>query len=257
MNKYEIYDKLNKGIKDIENVNNQIAMIELAIYQKSIVNLKEAKINEVKELFKQQALFYNQKIEQYKNEIDKIIQEYDKEMERIIRAYNSLYITVFKIKQSSLDNQKIAVANIVTLSEKRQVEELEDEQVQIIKRKMLACAEKKLNYAVIIEECEARLRWCTENIQKDINEVFINNIYQLQPYQDNIIIKIRRLFSNTIFGKSNYKKFIKNYEEENFRNIRLKNSSKILDINATLRGIIKQTEEMREKISEKYNKKVV
>lgn len=77
-----------------------------------------------------------------------------------------------------------------------------------------ACAQKKLNYAVIIDECKARIKWCIENVQADINEIFMNNIYQLQIYEDNIFTKIKRIIFNKILGKSKFKRFLENYENE-------------------------------------------
>lgn len=113
-----------------------------------------------------------------------------------------------------------------------------------------------MNYAVIIEECKARIKWCIEDALNNIDEIFKNNIYQLQIYDENIINKIKRNFFNIIFGKSSYKKFVDNYEIEYLKDIKQKNNAKILDITSTIKGIIKQMEETKKQISLKYKEKM-
>ena len=256
MEENQIFEKLNENLYNLDNVENEISMIELAIYQKSLEDLKKTKKEELREFFEQKAKFYNQKIENYNYEINNNIEKYQIEIDKIINTYNNLYVNVFKIMESAINNQKIAIANIVTLTERIQKEDLKDEEIEKIRNTIIACAEKKLNYAVIIDECKARIKWCIEDALNNINEIFQNNIYQLQIYDENIINKIKRNFFNIIFGKSSYKKFIENYEFEYLKNIKQKNNSKILDITSTIKAIIKQMEETKKQISLKYKEKM-
>ena len=256
MDEIQIFEKLNENMQNLENVENEISMLQLAIYQKSIEKLKDCKMNEIREFFEQQSRFYNQKSEKYEYEIEKNINKYREQLEKLINAYDNVYVNVFRIMQNAVDNQKIALANIVTLTEKLQKEKLTNEETQKIKNTIIACAQKKLNYAVIIEECKARIKWCIENVQADINEVFINNIYQLQIYEDNIFTKIKRIIFNKISGKSKFKRFLENYENEYIKDIKSKNTSKVLDIISTLKGIMKQMEEVKKQISIKYKQMI-
>lgn len=256
MEKNQIFEKLNENLYDLENVENEISMVELAIYQKSIEELENLKLKELREFFEQQARFYNQKSEKYKDEIDKNIEKYKSQIEKLVNVYDNLHVKVFKIMQNAMDNQKIAIANIVTLTGRLQDEELSDEEIKRIQNNIIACAQKKLNYAVIIDECKARIKWCIENVQKDINEVFKNNIYQLQIYEDNIFTKIRRMIFNKISGRSKFKRFLQNYENEYIKDIKSKNNLKVLDVVSTLRGIMKQMEEVKKQISIKYQQMI-
>lgn len=256
MDKIQIFEKLNENMQNLENVENEISMLQLAIYQKSIEKLKDCKMNEIREFFEQQSRFYNQKSEKYEYEIEKNINNYKEQLEKLINAYDNVYVNIFKIMQNAMDNQKIALANIVTLTEKLQKEKLTNEETQKIKNTIIACAQKKLNYSVIIEECRARIKWCIENVQADINEVFINNIYQLQIYEDNIFTRIKRIIFNKISGKSKFKRFLENYENEYIKDIKSKNSSRILDVISTLKGIMKQMEEVKKQISIKYKQMI-
>lgn len=213
-------------------------------------------MNEIREFFEQQSKFYNQKSEKYEYEIEKNINKYKEQLEKLINVYDNLYVNIFKIMQNAMNNQKIAIANIVTLTERLQKEKNTDEEIQKMQNTILACAQKKFNYAVIIDECKARIKWCIENVQADINEVFINNIYQLQIYEDNIFTKIKRIIFNKISGKSKFKRFLENYENEYIKDIKAKNSSKVLDIVSTLNGIMKQMEKVKEQISIKYKQMI-
>jgi uncharacterized protein YeaO (DUF488 family) len=256
MNKIQIFEKLNENMQNLENTENEISMLQLAIYQKNIEKLKERKVNEIREFFEQQSIFYNQKSEKYEYEIEKNINKYKEQLEKLINAYNDLYVNIFKIMQNAMNNQKIAIANIVTLTERLQNEKFNDEEMQKIKNTIIACAQKKLNYAVIIDECNARIKWCIENVQADINEVFINNAYQLQIYEDNLFIKIKRIILNKISGKSKFKRFLENYENEYMKDIKTKNVLKVLNVVSTSKGIMKQMEEVKEQISIKYKKMI-
>ena len=256
MDEIQILEKLNENMQNLENVENEISMLQLAIYQKNTEKLKECKLNEIRGFFEQQSRFYNQKSEKYEVEIEKNINKYKEQLEKLIYVYDNLYINIFKIMQNAMNNQKIAIANIVTLTEKLKEKTHNDEEIQEIKNMIMACAQKKLDYAVMIEECKARMKWCIENVQTDINEVFINNIYQLQIYEDDIFTKIKRMIFNKISGKSKFKRFLENYENEYIKDIKIKNTSKILDVISILKGIMKQMEKVKEQISVKYQKMI-
>ena len=253
MEKNQILERLSRNLYTLNDVENEISMIELAIYQKSLEDLKNKKINEIKETFKQKAKFYNQKIEKYDGEINNSIEKIQIEMDKLINLYDNLYINVFKIMANAINNQKIAIANIVTLTEMLYKEGLNEEKTR---NNIIACAEEKLNYAVIIEECNARIKWCATEALSAVNEIFQNDANKLQVYNENIFNKIKRNLFNIFAGKSGYKKFVEDYEFEYLKNIKPKIKSKILDVNATLKGIKIQMEETQKQISVKYKERI-
>lgn len=142
MDEIQILEKLNENMQNLENVENEISMLQLAIYQKNIEKLKECKLNEIREFFEQQLRFYNQKSEKYEVEIEKNINKYKEQLEKLIYVYDNLYINIFKIMQNAMNNQKIAIANIVTLTEKLKEKTHNDEEIQEIKNMIMACAQK-------------------------------------------------------------------------------------------------------------------
>lgn len=256
MEKVQLFEKLNENIQNLEDIENEISMLQLATYQKNIEKLKECKIDEIKELFEQNSRFYNQKSERYRIEIEKNINDYKEQLENLINVYDNLYVNTFRIMQNAINNQKITMANIVILTERLQKGNLTEEEIQKTKNNVIACAQKKLNYAVIIDECKARINWCIENVQIDINEVFKNNIYQLQIYEENIFTKIRKLISNKISGRNKFRKFLEDYKNEDIKNLRIKNALKVLDVVSVLKGVIRQMEEVKEQISVQYKQMI-
>lgn len=256
MNINEVFEKINENLYDLENIENKIAMVELSIYQKSINNLKDLKLREIETFFDNQAKIYNQKSVNFRNKIDNKIEKYEKQIERLISAYDNLYLTTFKIMRNAINNQKIAVANVVTLTESLQKKSDDENEIKRIKNIIIACIEKKLNYAVIIDECEARVKWCAQNFQEDINSIFTINNNELQEYDNSIMNKIKLMFLNKIFGKNNYNKFIENFEVEYLQNIKLKNDIKIFDINILTKGVTKQMRETKNQIALKYEETV-
>lgn len=251
MDEIQRLKELNENIQDIGNIENEITMVQLAIYQKNIEKLKDFKMLKIREYFEQQIKFYNQKIVKYENEIENNINKYKGQLERLINIYDKLYVNIFSIMQESMNNQKIAVANIVTLKEKLNREKFEEEEEKNIKNIIMACAQKKLDYSVIIDECKARIKWCIENVQADINEIFVNKTNQLQLYHDNVFTKLKIKIFSKILGKNKFKSFLENYQNE-YNDIRTKNNIKIVDLISTLEGIIKQMDEVKKQISINY-----
>ena len=107
-----------------------------------------------------------------------------------------------------------------------------------------------------LENVENEISMLQLAIYQKNNEVFINNIYQLQIYEDNVFTKIKRIIFNKISGKSKFKRFLENYENEYIKDIKIKNTSKILDVISILKGIMKQMEKVKEQISVKYQKMI-
>ena len=68
--KIKLFEKLSENIQNLECIENEIAMLQLAINQKNVENLKEDKMNEIKEFFNQQMRIYKQNNEKYREDIE-------------------------------------------------------------------------------------------------------------------------------------------------------------------------------------------
>lgn len=252
MDKIQILKELDENVKNMEKINDELSMLNFAIYQKGAEKLKEEKIQNMKNFFNNEAKRYSLNSDKFKDEIQLNVNKYEEQINKLITAYDDMYLNVFKIMQGAINNQKIAIANIVTEIDKRDNNE-DIDKAENINNIIIACVQKKLNYAVIIDECYARLNWCIDELQKDLNEIFINNTVQLQVYNENVVVKLRNIIVNKIFGKGKYKKFLLNYENEYLTHIKEKNNLKIMNIVATSIGVSKQMENVTEQILQNYN----
>lgn len=252
MDKIQILKELDENVKNMEKINDELSMLNFAIYQKGAEKLKEEKIQNIKNFFNNEAKRYSLNSDKFKDEIQLNVNKYEEQINKLITAYDDMYLNVFKIMQGAINNQKIAIANIVTEIDKRDNNE-DIDKAENINNIIIACVQKKLNYAVIIDECYARLNWCIDELQKDLNEIFINNTVQLQAYNENVVVKLRNIIVNKIFGKGKYKKFLLNYENEYLTHIKEKNNLKIMNIVATSIGVSKQMENVTEQILQNYN----
>lgn len=252
MDKIQILKELDENVKNMEKINDELSMLNFAIYQKGAEKLKEEKIQNIKNFFNNEAKRYSLNSDKFKDEIQLNVNKYEEQINKLITAYDDMYLNVFKIMQGAINNQKIAIANIVIEIDKRDNNE-DINKAENINNIIIACVQKKLNYAVIIDECYARLNWCIDELQKDLNEIFINNTVQLQAYNENVVVKLRNIIVNKIFGKGKYKKFLLNYENEYLTHIKEKNNLKIMNIVATSIGVSKQMENVTEQILQNYN----
>lgn len=256
MDRNEICGKICDNIKEIDETEKELCMAEFAIYEKNIEELKSKKLKELDEFFNSQAKFYSQDTAKFEKEIETNKIQYEKSMEKIVSAYNNLFINVFRNMQIAMSNQKIAVGNIINLVNQRDAEEKSIEEKNEIEKVILACAKKKLNYSVIVDECLERSKWCAENLEIDINDVFKNDFFGLEVYKENIFTKLRRLFFNKFSGKKKYKELIENYRKESLDRIKKNCELKIIEVCATLQGVTKQIEQTKKEISRIYSEDV-
>lgn len=252
----QMLKELNENMQKLRNIENEINMLELALYQKNMEEIKEKKITEITKFFERQSKFYNQKTEKYKKDIENNIEKYNIQIEKLILIYDKIYMESLRLKQNAIDNGKIAIANIVTLEEKIKSNNITEQEENVIKKTIIACAQKKLNYEVIVDECDARIKWCIENSLSDIEEVFKNNMNKMQIYNENIVNKIRRIIFNKFMGKNKYIKFLKSYETEYLEDIKNKNDLKILDLAYVLKAIEKQMKIANKQIANEYTKMI-
>ncbi len=256
MDKEQILIELDENLKSLDDLNKEIFMTLLAIYQKRIEKLKNTNIKEFKHRISQQAEYYSQNISKYNSEIEKYTEEIEKEMDLLVDSYDEIYVNVFQIMQNAINNQKVATANVVTSSDRKSKEELSDEERNNLYNTAIACAQKKLNYAVIENECYYRLKWCIKSIKDDFNNIFVNSSNEIAEYKDNVFTKLRRFIFNKISGKKNFKKFLKNIKDEHINSIIKKNKNRREGLHFILLGIIGQMEITRKNIVEIYEKAV-
>ena len=101
----QMLKELNENMQKLRNIENEINMLELALYQKNVEEIKEKKITEVRKFFERQSKFYNQKTEKYKKDIENNIEKYNMQIEKLILSNN---LTMIVVQHDKIFIDKIA-----------------------------------------------------------------------------------------------------------------------------------------------------
>ena len=144
--------------------------------------------------------------------------------------------------------------NVIQLVENKQNKK--DAELKKINNQIIALLQKKVNYSVIVEECNARLNWCIESFEKDIQEVFENKFYQIELYKGSFFEKLRRKILNIFSGKKKLLEILNNYKKENLKQISDNNDIKVINIISITTGILKQLQNVEEQINSQYNEAI-
>ena len=249
-----LVERLNINIQEFQEIEENIAILKLAIYQDKVRELKEKKEQELKDLIFAQATFYNQNYNDYKKQIDEILNKNDEEFSRLEEAYNEFFIIVFKIMENAILNQNIAIHNILKLKRKYDLPGKEEQEYKKIEKIIRAMIQKKLNYSVIVDECQERLKWAIRNYQNDVLKIF--------NYQGNLglivrqsfIEKIKNKIINRFSGKKKFKIYLKELKSARMNKVKSKNKKRIIKLCAVLKGFQKQIRTLRDDISVEFIK---
>jgi len=175
MDKTQYYIKIDKNINSINAIENDLSTLQYAMYKKSVDSIKQIKLQELKEYLETQCEYFGQKTYSFKDELNQIYEEYEFQMKRITNVYDKMFVDVLKILKNSYNNQKISISNIITIDNQyNNTDFLTPEKIKELNKIKKACAQKKVNYSVIVRECKARINWIIENVQKDLMEIFDN-----------------------------------------------------------------------------------
>ncbi len=254
MDKNQLLIELEKNLKEFNSIEEKKSMITLAIYEKQINELKTQKIQEVQNYLSNQVNFYEQDIKDYKENINLTVKKYTEEIDKLIKSYDYLYIKIFKNRQEAVNNQTMITGNVIQLVENKQNKK--DAELKKINNQIIALLQKKVNYSVIVEECNARLNWCIESFEKDIQEVFENKFYQIELYKGSFFEKLRRKILNIFSGKKKLLEILNNYKKENLKQISDNNDIKVINIISITTGILKQLQNVEEQINSQYNEAI-
>lgn len=250
----KLVERLNVNIHDFQEIEENLAILKLAIYQDKIKELKEKKRKELVDLILSQAIFYNQNLNDYRKQIDEILNKNDEEFLRLEEAYDEFFIIVFRIMENAILNQNIAIHNILKLKRKYDLPGKNDEDYKRIDKIIRAMIQKKLNYSIIVDECQERMKWAIENYQNDVTKIF--------NYQGNLglivrqsfIEKIKNKIINRFSGKKKFKIYLKELKNGRINKIKSKNKRRIINLCAVLRGFQKQVRIVRDDISVEFIK---
>ena len=254
MDKKQLLEELEKNIKDFKMLDEKQSMLQIALYQKTIEQIKTSKLEEVKAYFLSQEDYYHQDTNENVEVIDEIMKEYTKQIEDLVAAYDYLYMSAYKNMEKAINSQITTIGDIVEAWDKKEQNPEEDHQK--FDRQIIALVQKKVNYSVIVEECKARINWCMQNIEADMNEIFENKFFQLDVYKDGFFERLKRKIMNIISGKKRFDEVICRYKQENLKQIQENNYSKIIIVCATAKAVLQQIQSVENQITVQYEQAV-
>lgn len=256
--------RLNNNLEQSAINENSLIKIQIELFDRLRKKVAKEKGQEIKQYFEAKAFFYNQKVQNYDYQISENVNLFTNEIQKIINSYEELFICLLKILQNAQNEQKTCLSNIAVLegekiSENARLEDYDKDDIKninsIISNLQFAYIQKKVNLQVIVNECDARILWIIDNMQKDIQSTYKTKEQSLtvikapRPSQ-----KIFKRIQNVFTGKKKYSRFLEDFKTIGLQNVQKDVSEKITYLSYVLEGILKQTDQTKEKINSTDNK---
>lgn len=245
---------------------NSLVKIQLELFDRQRQKLAKEKGQEIKEYLEGKSFYYNQKASNYEYQISEAVNLFTNEVQKIINSYDEIFICVLKIMQNAQNEQKTCISNIAVLegekiSEKTRLEDYDKDDIKninsIISNLQFAYIQKKVNLQVIVNECDARLLWVIDNMQKDIEST-----YQTKEEQSLAIVEksnqkngLFKRIKNLFVGKKQYEAFLEDFKENGLQEVQKTVDEKLSYLSFLLQGIFKQIDQTKDKINSMENTK--
>ena len=247
---------LINDLKKLNNIEQNKSKIVTILFLRKANEIKKQKIDALENNILNQAEFYSQNIDDY-NEIYKdIINKYSSQLSQIINIYIELFINIQMELQEAECNQKITITNLkksIDLKNKLPVNSTIEE-IEKCNKKISACIQKKMNYDIIIENCEKELDQCSKNMIDHINYLFGDKSSQVLLKSEVGFKGFINRFINRFIGANKFKNYViepTNIEVETMNQEIPKLSADILDKTISFVAKIKQAKDETNNIFDK------
>lgn len=243
---------------------NSLVKIQLELFNRQRQKLAKEKGQEIKEYLEGKSFYYNQKASNYEYEISEAVNLFTNEVQKIINSYDEIFICILKIMQNAQNEQKTCISNIAVLegekiSEKTRLEDYDKDDIKninsIISNLQFAYIQKKINLQVIVNECDARLLWVIDNMQKDIEATYQTKEQALAVQEASTKQTLFKKIKNIFVGKKQYEAFLVDFKENGLREVQQSVNEKISYLSFLLQGIFKQIDQTKDKINSMENTK--
>lgn len=243
---------------------NSLVKIQLELFNRQRQKLAKEKGQEIKEYLEGKSFYYNQKASNYEYEISEAVNLFTNEIQKIINSYDEIFICILKIMQNAQNEQKTCISNIAVLegekiSETTRLEDYDTDDIKninsIISNLQFAYIQKKINLQVIVNECDARLLWVINNMQKDIETTYQTKELALAVQDANTKQTLFKKIKNLFVGKKQYEAFLEDFKERGLQEVQKIVNEKISYLSFLLEGIFKQIDQTKDKINSMENTK--
>jgi len=255
MERVKINEDLSILVSDLTQVEQNKLMLMATIYERKVEELKKEKINKLNTYLQEQLKFYRCNLKDYEVTFEKFCESYTNKIDRLYDQFCIMYKYLQNEVVFAQTNQKIAVANFVT-SKKGLDKARADNNIVLIEKsnkKIMATAQKKLNYDVIIDECIARLEKCINDTLEAIDTIFYISNDKVSIVQDSFFDKIKKFFKLRFNKSQNFDKMIIKPLENDFVKIEDMTAGKISEVKNIMLISIAQFEKIRRDINLSFN----
>ena len=194
-------------LAELNELEIKKAKVLAVIFQKTMQQLKNKKMQDFEINFQNQAEFYGQKLENYEEVYQNSRLKYEEQLLKVIDKYNELFINLYLELQEAECNQKIAMTNLKRSYDTKQ-EQISEGKIEEYHRKVMACRQKKENYDKIIRTCEEELEQCVVKTEKKINSLFANKSSQIALKEPSVVKKIIDKIKNVVSGKTKFHTYV-------------------------------------------------
>lgn len=207
-------DRFMEALRKLNEIESSRIVLSLAIYDKKLQEIKTRKLDNIRSSLEAKIYYLPKKIKDEKEkQIDEIINQYEEAIDDILSAYNTQNIKIQKYLQESEIAQKYTISEIIKIYKdfKSKKDTLDDFQKQEIIKKV----QTKLNYDVIIDECEARIELCLDNAVNTLEENFEDISKEIKTIEkESFIFRVFRLIKSFISKKENTDNIIEGTKEK-------------------------------------------
>lgn len=242
-------------ISDLATIENDKILLWATIYTRKSENLKKQKLDELHSFFESQVKFYKRDFSKYENQIEDLERKYEDQITRIIEQYTAQYKYIQNEKIVAESNQKIAVANCIISKrgEKKAKEDNKDVLVAKFDKKIYATAQKKLNYDVVIDECNLRLEKCMQDTYNELNRIFNISNTSLAFSKNSLFSNIKHFFAVKFSGDNCFKKYVLDNLYTKFKDMEKDTIASLSNVKAEMIIFTSQMEKIRKNINYSFN----
>ena len=187
-----LLDKLLEIAKEINEIESQRLIISLSLYNKKIEEIKSKKINIINDIILSRMYDLSGKVKNnndVQNKVKSIINDYIEIIDKIIEIYSRELLGLQKHLQEAELTSKYLINDIIKAYGIYQKDMNEQNRNEVLK-----LVQKKLNYDVIIEECENRIELCIDEATSQLDAFII------EPKNEIKKIEKKSLLSTIISG---------------------------------------------------------
>lgn len=243
------------SMSELSEVEANKLLLWATIYTRKVDEIKKKKLKEFKEYFDEQVAFYKRSPQKYSKDYEKLCACYEESFDRLFQQYSAYYQYVQNENVFAKTNQKIAIANFV-VSKRAASKAKADSNVVLEEKsnkKVFATAQKKLNYDVIINECNSRLEKCMDDTFADLNSIFDISSMLISVKKEKYLDKFFNFFRTTFAGEKNFKGFVLEPLKARVENIERVAVARASEVKIDMLVFIAQMEKIRGDINLAFN----